>query len=383
MISISLEHDGKFADLDFPCREKDLQAALDSIGVDQKKSHCMPINDVLDPVELSWLELCAVDLDELNFLSKRMEHMTPEQLPEFFAASKYEGKHNLKDLINLTYNLNCYTLISDMSDIRSVGRKYMSTVKPTLSPEAWATMDFSAVGRRLMNSGKGVITEYGIVFRNEDIPMNMVYDGTTFPKFDYKGNSLIHVSLCYGDQRESVFLPTEVLALDKAAKRLGAPSLSKCDAHLLDFGVDNPKWIERFRTMLKEDGLIATNLVANAIDTCDVNLDKLSAVMKYAGVDSPADIVKLVDRSSSFTFIPKAKTYREMGEYYIAHSEEFRLHPQMEMFFDYEGFGKYLANNYEAVIVPGGIVAMSGDLTLDEILEREPTEAVQMGEMKL
>lgn len=383
MISISLEHDSKFTDLEFPCREKDLHTALELIGAGPEKLHCMPINDVLDPVALSWLELCAVDLDELNFLAKRMECMTPEELPEFFAAVKYEGKRNLKDMINLTYNLNCYTLINDMSDMRSVGRKHMSIIKPSMSPDEWAATDFAAVGRRLMNSGKGVITEYGVIFRNEDIKMSIIYTGTTFPDFDYKGNSLVHVSLAYGDLRESVYLPTEAMALDKAAKRLGAPSLSKCEAHLLDFGVDNPKWIERFRTMLEEDGVVAANIVANAIDTCDVNLDKLSAVMKYAGVDSPSDIVKLIDRLNCFTFVPSAKGYEDVGHYVMECMAEYAIHPSYAPYFDFKAFGKDFTEKYNALIVPGGIVFMDGPMTLDEILEREPEQSVQMGAIQM
>ena len=383
MISISLEHNGKYTDLDLPCREKDLQAAMDLLGVEPRRIHCMSINDVLDPVALMWLENRIVDLDELNFLAKRLQHMTLEELPEFFAAMKFEGQRNLNDLINLTYNLNCYTVIRDMTDLSTVGRKYLSAVKPNMTPDEWGATDFVAVGRKLINSGKGVITEYGVVFKNEEMKPQTVYTGTTFPDFDFKENSLVHISLTYADQRESVYLPTEALALNKTALRLGAPSLSKCVAHLLDFGVDNPKWIEKFRTMLEEDGIVAANTVANAIDVCDVNLDKLFAVMKYAGVDSPADIVKLIDHLGSFTFVPTAKNYEDIGHYVMDCMAEYALHPSYAPYFDYKAFGKDFAQKYNAQIVPGGIVFMDGPLTLDEILEREPEQTVQIGAMQL
>lgn len=383
MITITFENTGKYTDLEFPCREKDLQAAMDLIGAEHKRIHYMTIYDVLSPVELIFLENRVVDLDELNFLAKRLEHMTPEELPEFFAAAKSEEMRNINDLINLTYNLNAYTVIRDLTDLREVGRKYLSTVKTNMSPQEWGATDFASVGRQLINSGMGVITEHGIVFKNEGMKQTMVYTGTTFPDFDYKGNSLVHLSLTYADQRESVYLPTEALALEKTAFRLGAPSLSKCEAHLLDFGVDNPKWIERFRTMLEQDGVAAANVVANAIDTCDVNLDKLSAVMKYAGADSPSDIVKLIDRLNCFTFVPTAKNYEDVGHYVMDCMAEHALHPSYAPFFDYKAFGKDFSEKYNAQIVPGGIVFMDGPLTLDEILEREPEQTVQIGAIQM
>lgn len=383
MIAITMEHNGKYTDLDLPCREKDLQAAMELLGAEHNRIHCMAIYDMLSPVELIFLENRIVDLDELNFLAKRLEHMMPEELPEFFAAAKAEGMRNISDLINLTYNQQCYTVIRDLTDLGAVGRKYLSAVKPHMSPQEWGATDFAAVGRQLMNSGKGVITEHGVVFKNEGMKPVMKYTGTTFPDFDYKGNSLVHLSLTYADQRESVYLPTESLALDKVVKRLGAPSLAKCEAHLLDFGVDNPKWIERFRTMLQEDGVVAANFVANAIDICDVNLDKLSAVMKYAGVDSPSDIVKLIDRLNCFTFAPSAKNYEDVGHYVMDCMAEYALHPSYAPYFDYKAFGKDFSEKYNALIVPGGIVFMDGPLTLDEILEREPEQAVQMGALEM
>ena len=50
--------------------------------------------------------------------------------------------------------------------------------------------DFAKIGKELMASGKGITTPYGVLFVNEDIPFEPMYDGRHFPAFDYNGSNM-------------------------------------------------------------------------------------------------------------------------------------------------------------------------------------------------
>ena len=67
----------------------------------------------------------------------------------------------------------------------------------------------SEVGRDLLSSGKGVPTEYGLLFENEEVPFQQVYDGTTFPLYCYKGNEVAIVHMHYQGRTEYLYLPEE------------------------------------------------------------------------------------------------------------------------------------------------------------------------------
>ena len=67
-----------------------------------------------------------VNLDELNYLAKRMDSFFGDEETQFFEAIKLEHFTDMKDLINLTFNLDKYTLIKDVSDINRSEKRLIS-----------------------------------------------------------------------------------------------------------------------------------------------------------------------------------------------------------------------------------------------------------------
>ena len=75
-----------------------------------------------------------------------------------------------------------------------IGREYLLTVKGCLPADDADDPKYAEFGRERIRSGKGVFTEHGLLFVDEDTPFVRDYDGQ---KDVYKRQSLL-VPLHYG-----------------------------------------------------------------------------------------------------------------------------------------------------------------------------------------
>ena len=74
-----------------------------------------------------------------------------------------------------------------------------------------------------MQSGTGIVTEHGILFVDEDVPFQELYDGQVFPPYLYDADILCTTKAEYHGKVEYLYLPCERAAIDKSIGRLGAP----------------------------------------------------------------------------------------------------------------------------------------------------------------
>ena len=118
MIKIRIRNDDHEIDIRFPISESELFAKLGEIhtveGRDAAQSAL--VTEVYWPEEFSMLKDRFANLDELNYLGKRMESFDTLEYDQFLIGiSKLDSKE-VKDLINLTFNLNHFTLCQDVSN---------------------------------------------------------------------------------------------------------------------------------------------------------------------------------------------------------------------------------------------------------------------------
>lgn len=73
----------------------------------------------------------------------------------------------MKDLINLTFNLHNYTVVTDFSDLKRIGRKHYLDKNIGCLASEMEKHDFETMGRNLLKSGDGKVTPYGVVFCNQ------------------------------------------------------------------------------------------------------------------------------------------------------------------------------------------------------------------------
>ena len=131
----------KNTDIAFPCVEEELGKALASIGLVNSPSPKAYVTEVVEPDALCLLESKVVDLDEVNYLAKLMDSEDETEKNTLFAVTACEGYDTPKELINLHFNLGCYTLVQPTDDAEAVGRRYICPKSRCRSPKhctGWA-----------------------------------------------------------------------------------------------------------------------------------------------------------------------------------------------------------------------------------------------------
>lgn len=106
-----------------------------------------------------------VNLDELNYLASRLDEMTPGEYEQFQAAMEM-GEHtgSLEEIINMTYNLDCYDVYPGIYDHDDLGRYYIEELGAMEIPSYLESyFDYEAYGRDVALEEGGEFTDFGYV----------------------------------------------------------------------------------------------------------------------------------------------------------------------------------------------------------------------------
>ena len=378
MIKLRIKYGNSQTDLRFPCTEKEISAALTRIHAENITPLELYAAEVVFPEELSFLQGRFVDLDEVNYLAKRMDSFFGDEEYRFYEALKSEGFDTVPDLINLSFNLNRYPLIQDISDMGKIGREYLLAVKGCLPADDADDPKYAAFGRKLIQSGKGVFTEHGLFFIDKGTPFERVYDWRNFPPYVYEP-TLCFLRAEYNGKTEYLYLPCEDEAIDKAFARLGASTPDDVELSWEDICIENDKWIGRFKDIAAEEGVYEVNRLANAVNSADMDLEKLWAVAEYGKAEDAKQLARLAENLDCFTFIIGASNYEEVGIYVTENNADFSVNPSVEKFFDYKAFGEHIGDAYYGEFVDGGFIYNDTDISLLDILYQD--EPMTMGGM--
>ena len=186
------------------------------------------MRDVVEPKALSLKKDTVLNLDEINYLAKRMDSFDQKELFSFFAAIETGDYVSTKDLINLTFNQTCYTLIRDVSNLKNIGYNRVLRSKGCISTDELEKMDLEKIGRELLSSGKGIPTKCGLLFRNENVVFEDVYKGKGFPSYYYTGGEGLGVGIAKDGEKDYIYLRCEKTAIERALQRNGAGDISEC-----------------------------------------------------------------------------------------------------------------------------------------------------------
>ena len=187
MIKIRIRNSGHEIDIRFPLSESELFAKLSEINAVEGRNAAQSayVTEVYWPEEFSALKNWYVNLDELNYLARRMESFDTLEYDHFLIGiSKLDSKE-VKDLINLTFNLNRFTLCQDVSSYGKIGRAYVLNTEGSVPAHDEDDPKYAAIGRELIDRGLAQITAKGLLIYNPLEKLTEVYDGQTFPEYYY------------------------------------------------------------------------------------------------------------------------------------------------------------------------------------------------------
>lgn len=377
MIQVILQNNYHKKEITFPCREAEITNALIALQFGGETSPGLFVFQVEEPEELKVLENQFVDLDEMNYLAKRMKSFFGDvEFSQFYEALKHEGFTEMKDIINLTFNMNRYPLIQDISDVAKIGREYLLVTQGALPAGDLDNPCYAEKGRELIQSGKGIFTEHGMLFVDEETPFQELYDGEVFPFYLCDSDYVLTVILEYNDKQELISLPCEEIAIYKASKRLKAPNKESLKIEIEGASFNNSEWMQRLEDILHEQGISRVNLLARAISEHDVNFEKLSALVNYANVDDVEDIIKLIENEERFHFFESCGDFETVARRFVADDpQEYYISSSLEDYIDYEQFGKDMDRGRDGKFVGEGYVCMASFERLEDILERNQQNA--------
>lgn len=383
MIAISAKYDGSNYKIVFPCSYRDLYLKMDEMGIpDDKKAESKLFIDDIEYEELKGLKHQYLYPEQLEHLAQRLSNFKAVEKAKFDAVVKLAEMKDIKDMINLTYNMHRYTLIQDIRDMKQVGWVHSLTRNITQSPDELAEIDYAKVGEELFSKQSGQVTKYGLIFSNADLPYTEVYDGFNLPPFNYYGRSMT-VEIEHNGRKNYVYLPDNEFAIESAVRRTGADHESECKIKCISIGIRDSTMKEIVNEVIMNEGATGANKVIDAIDSLHgcPEVEEVSAIVRYADTVESDNIVKLVNNMDAFKFIPEAISYEEVTNYLIDDAEEYHISAELREFLLDEEFAKDLMDKNNGKFIDEGVVMMEPGFSLAAILDRSEDQGMTMGGM--
>lgn len=158
-------------------------------------------------------------------MAKKLCSLTRDEVNKFEAVRELNGITDLYDMINLTENMHYYTLVKDMSDIKAVGKLHIVTIDGGISAEDINNIDFVSIGKKLIESENGRITN---IYTNSDLEYYEPCTRESLPTFQFYDNQPVCVEMSYKDNANYVYLPDTRMAFERVTFRMEARDVSKC-----------------------------------------------------------------------------------------------------------------------------------------------------------
>ena len=358
----------------------DLLEALE-VG-DTVKADCKVVEFDSVYTVLKRMKALTVNVEELNYLVKRLESFDTGEAAQFQAMAHKLELFELKNLINLTFCCQQATVITDFSDLAAVGRDhYMNLHGGSAKTEELDALDSKETARQLIENGGGTITPYGVVYDN-GMKLEQVYDGRFFPCYYYEPN-VITVAVTAKSEPEDtehitwLFLPMVQEEIDRALLRGGITDPTDVRLRLEDSQLPNE--VDVLLDMEYET-LSDLNELAEATDgLSNADMEKLGAVVMLAEPKSAAQIKNLAESLDLFDFAPGAHSPAEYGKYMIQQSGRFEYDENLDAFYDYEKYGTERMNEEDGMFTDRGYIAYKGYTSMEEVMNGSQSSHMEMG----
>ena len=330
-------------------------------------------------------EMLTVNVEELNYLAKRLDSFDTGEAAQFQAMAHKLELFELKDLINLTFCCQQATVITDFSDLAAVGRDhYMNLHGGCAKTEELDALDGEGTARRLIENGSGTITPYGVVYDN-DMKLEQVYGGRFFPGYYYEPNAITVAVIAKSEPEDTehitwLYLPMAQEEIDRAFQHAGITDPASVRLRLEDTQL--PDEVDVLLDM-EQESLADLNALAQATEDelCSDDIKKLGAVVTLAKPQNAEQIKNLVENLELFDFAPGAHSPVEYGKYMIQQSGRFDYDENLDEFYDYEKYGLQRMGEEDGMFTDRGYIAYKGYTSLAEIMDGSQSSHMEMGGM--
>ena len=162
----------------FPTTPEEMQDVFKRIGIGQKDDFGQPYEEWFitdyDCYVPGLYDLLGEyeSLDELNYLASRIEELSDSEYEVFEAAVEIgENTDSVKDLINLTENLDCYIFYSNIHSDEDLGYFFIEesgAYNTKAMEDLLDYIDYEAYGRDIRLNEGGNFTDYGYILADHN-----------------------------------------------------------------------------------------------------------------------------------------------------------------------------------------------------------------------
>ena len=349
------------------------------LGDESKQDCCIDSIHAPNCPALRRMNGTLANVDELDWLGKKLESFDQYELLQFLAAAERFSLYSADELINLSFCASEMTVISDFSDLEKVGRKHYLTVHGAADTKELEKLDGKELAQALISGQPGTVTQFGVVYDN-GVQMKPVYNRKQLPQNWIAETCIMELEIRAkgaeaANAHEWMQLPASRIKLERAMLRAGIASCGEMQMLVTDSRFPD----EVDCTLDVEHGsLFELNRLCQICSNFkEQDFVKLGAVCQMAKPTCAANIRQLAENLDQFDFAPNVHTPEELGKYMIQQSGHYEYDENLEEFYNYGDYGVKRMLQEDGVFVDRGYVSYHGTLTLEELMQDDPAENYQ------
>ncbi len=325
----------------FPYDESEISNVYNQLDIEVSAAHNCYIEEVVYDSDMNEvLKGKECNIDELNFLFKRMDSFDTKERKVFFASAFAENTETIAELINLSFNTHCYSLVSDFNNLETVGKNLYLSEKQAVATRELEELDGGSFAIEVIkNNPNSRITPYGVLYKNSNEP-ERIYNGKQLPLYYWK-EAVATMQLTAKGTNEFIYLPCSDVEVEKALMRLETPYLHDCELTIIDdnFSKEVLDIISTDATpLIKIDTLNKLAEYYKEIGNHDIGyFEKLMDYVKPQTVD---EIFALADSMYEFELFDGIHSVENYGRYMICDSGHFEYDSNLQEYIDFKRYGQ-------------------------------------------
>ncbi|MGD9568722.1 MAG: antirestriction protein ArdA [Sedimentibacter sp.] len=325
----------------FPYEESEISKVYNQLELETSIApNCYIEEVVYDPDINEVLKGKECNIDELNFLFKRMDSFDTKERKVFFASAFAENSKTIAELINLSFNTHCYSLVSDFNNLETVGKDLYLSEKQAVATRELEELDGGSFAMEVIKNNPNFrITPYGVLYKNSNEP-EQIYNGKQFPQYHWK-ETVATIQLTAKGANEFIYLPCSDVEIEKALLRLETPYLHDCEV-----AIDSHNFSDRIINIISDDTTrlikidTLNNLAEYYKEIGNHDIEYFEKLMDYVKPRTVEEIFALADSMYEFELFDGIHSVESYGRYMICDSGHFEYDSNIEEYIDFKRYGR-------------------------------------------
>lgn len=328
---------GGHRSIELPLSDEELNFQMRQMGIRETipKGKLVKVSEKDNPLQK--LEGQFLNMDEVNFFARRMEHLTEYERKVLAVYANDCDVSTIKDLINLTFSMKGLSLLTDFSDASQVGVRLYTDEFSEIPEEQ---MDFTEFAKNALKESNVKVLPYGVLV-DHGFELLEVYNGKTFPKFIVPEETVVVVEVqnTTGD-REYLYLPTDICSMDKVKERLQVREYREMkvtevkNLRLPDTLVSIPEDINEIQQLT-----LFNEMCRKVRRFQEAELKQLATAVQFTGLINFSNVAYIATHLNEFEINPTVHNDEEYGKYLITESGLFEVDELLLPHINYAAFG--------------------------------------------